>query len=62
MKSLKIWLSGLALSASVATVAQAELSDILSSGTVKIAVPENFPPFGALGIDCLLYTSDAADE
>ena len=29
--------------------AMADLSDILSSGTIKIAVPENFPPFGALG-------------
>lgn len=31
--------------------AQAELADILSSGTVKIAIPENFSPFGALGAD-----------
>jgi len=51
MKSLKIWLSGLALSIGAATTAQAELTDILSAGTVKIAVPENFPPFGALGIE-----------
>lgn len=29
--------------------AAADLSDILSSGTIKIAVPENFPPFGSLG-------------
>ena len=29
--------------------ALADLSDILESGTVKIAVPESFPPFGALG-------------
>ncbi|WP_416897380.1 MAG: transporter substrate-binding domain-containing protein [Minwuia sp.] len=29
--------------------AAADLSDVLSSGTIKIAVPENFPPFGALG-------------
>lgn len=27
----------------------ADLADILESGTVKIAVPESFPPFGALG-------------
>ena len=27
----------------------AGLADILESGTVKIAVPESFPPFGALG-------------
>lgn len=29
--------------------AMADLADILESGTVKIAVPESFPPFGALG-------------
>lgn len=27
----------------------AELEDVLKAGTVKIAVPENFPPFGSLG-------------
>ncbi len=26
-----------------------QLEDILKSGTIKIAVPENFPPFGAVG-------------
>lgn len=31
--------------------ALADLSDILERGTVKIAVPENFPPFGSLGIE-----------
>lgn len=31
--------------------ALADLSDILESGTIKIAVPENFPPFGSLGIE-----------
>jgi polar amino acid transport system substrate-binding protein len=30
-------------------IAHAELSDILQTGTVKIAIPENFPPFGSLG-------------
>lgn len=29
----------------------ADLSDILSAGTVKIAVPENFAPFGSLGAE-----------
>ena len=29
--------------------AKAELSDVLSSGSIKIAIPENFPPFGSLG-------------
>lgn len=31
------------------TVAKADLSDVLSSGSIKIAIPENFPPFGSLG-------------
>lgn len=31
--------------------AAAELADVLSAGTIKIAIPENFPPFGALGAD-----------
>lgn len=31
--------------------AHAELSDILSEGTIQIAVPENFPPFGSLGAE-----------
>lgn len=31
--------------------ASAELKDILEAGTIKIATPENFPPFGALGAD-----------
>ncbi|RAI00017.1 amino acid ABC transporter substrate-binding protein [Acuticoccus sediminis] len=34
-----------------ATPALADLSDILSAGTIKIAVPENFPPFGSLGME-----------
>ena len=33
----------------VATPATAELPDILESGKIRIAVPENFPPFGSLG-------------
>jgi len=31
--------------------AGADLSDVLSSGVIKIAVPESFPPFGALGAE-----------
>ncbi len=51
MKSLKLFAAGLALSLTAGTTAQAELSDILSGGTVKIAIPENFAPFGSLGIE-----------
>ena len=44
-------LAGLITAALVAfgAPAQAELSDILEEGVIQIAVPENFPPFGALG-------------
>jgi polar amino acid transport system substrate-binding protein len=51
-KKLKLILSAAAFIA-VGTVGQAnaELSDILSSGTIKIAIPENFPPFGSLGAE-----------
>ena len=35
----------------MAPVAHADLSEILESGTVKIAVPENFPPCGSLGAE-----------
>ena len=31
------------------TQATADLADILAVGTVKIAVPESFAPFGSLG-------------
>ena len=31
------------------TANAADLSEILSSGVVKIAVPESFPPFGSVG-------------
>ena len=33
----------------VATQATADLADILAAGTVKIAIPESFAPFGSLG-------------
>ena len=41
----------LALGLTLTPSAARELSEILESGTVKIAVPENFPPFGALGAE-----------
>ncbi|MEP4343400.1 MAG: transporter substrate-binding domain-containing protein, partial [Lentilitoribacter sp.] len=51
-KKLKLILSAAAFIV-VGTVGQAhaELSDILSNGTIKIAIPENFPPFGSLGAE-----------
>ncbi|TYC68032.1 transporter substrate-binding domain-containing protein [Stappia sp. BW2] len=33
----------------IASPASAELKDILEAGKIKIATPENFPPFGSLG-------------
>ncbi|MEM1400150.1 MAG: transporter substrate-binding domain-containing protein [Pseudomonadota bacterium] len=52
LRKLRFGLFSLAMAALIPFgPAAAELSDILSSGTVKIAIPENFPPFGALGAD-----------
>jgi len=52
---MRNFLKRTALAASMALLsvmpAKADLSDILSSGTVKIGVPESFPPFGALGAE-----------
>ncbi|MET0314325.1 MAG: transporter substrate-binding domain-containing protein [Hansschlegelia sp.] len=31
--------------------ARAELPDIMSRGTLKVAVPQDFPPFGSVGLD-----------
>ena len=31
--------------------ARAELADITSRGTLKVAVPQDFPPFGSVGLD-----------
>ncbi|MHA7773595.1 transporter substrate-binding domain-containing protein [Roseibium sp. M-1] len=39
----------LAVALSAASPASAELKDILAAGKIKIATPENFPPFGSLG-------------
>ncbi|MEM8581588.1 MAG: transporter substrate-binding domain-containing protein [Pseudomonadota bacterium] len=48
MTFLKRLFAGITV-ALAAVPAYADLSDILSEGTIQIAVPENFPPFGALG-------------
>ncbi|MEM6546596.1 MAG: transporter substrate-binding domain-containing protein [Pseudomonadota bacterium] len=49
MKTAQTWIVAAALLVIPALPAKADLADILSAGTVKIAVPENFPPFGSLG-------------
>ena len=51
MKPMKTVLAALAVVGATAGPALADLADILSAGVVKIAVPESFPPFGALGAD-----------
>lgn len=48
MKPIKSLLTAAAV-AVMALPAMADLSEILSAGVVKIAVPESFPPFGSLG-------------
>ena len=40
---------GLTQAATLGAAQAADLPDILKTGTIKIAVPENFPPFGSLG-------------
>ncbi len=46
-------LTGAVVSAALmlASPASAELKDILEAGKIKIATPENFPPFGSLGAE-----------
>ena len=48
---LRHMISAALASLCLALPAKADLADILSAGTVKIAVPESFPPFGALGME-----------
>ncbi|GAA3857110.1 transporter substrate-binding domain-containing protein [Celeribacter arenosi] len=48
---LKSFITAAVLALPLAAPAHADLSDILSAGVVKIAVPESFPPFGALGAE-----------
>jgi polar amino acid transport system substrate-binding protein len=52
LKQLKLGLLALVI-AGLASVnpAAADLSDILSAGKIKIAIPESFPPFGSLGAE-----------
>lgn len=45
----KLTTAAIAAAFMAVTPAAADLPEILSSGEIKIAVPENFPPFGALG-------------
>lgn len=50
MRFMKTALAGLMAFGLTQTAANAaDLPDVLKSGTIKIAVPENFAPFGSLG-------------
>lgn len=49
MKSIKTLIAAAVMALPIATTAQADLSEVLEAGVVRIAVPESFPPFGALG-------------
>ena len=49
MKTWKMWAAAALIAVPLPAVA--DLSDILSEGKIQIAVPESFPPFGALGAD-----------
>ncbi|TNE36165.1 MAG: transporter substrate-binding domain-containing protein [Alphaproteobacteria bacterium] len=52
LKKLKLGLITAAVALlAVAGPAHADLSDILKAGKIKIAIPENFPPFGSLGAE-----------
>lgn len=48
---VKSLIAAAALALPVCAPAHADLSDILSEGVIKIAVPESFAPFGSLGIE-----------
>lgn len=52
MKKLLIALAGAACLLSSVSAAQADqLEDIEKRGVIRIAVPEDFPPFGSVGTD-----------
>lgn len=49
--TVKSLIAAAALSLPFSAPAHADLSDILSAGVIKIAVPESFAPFGSLGME-----------
>ena len=51
-RTIKRWLGCLVAAALICvsqTAVANQLSDILDRGTIKVGVPENFPPFGSVG-------------
>ena len=49
LNPIRTALAGLGMAAMAAAPAHADLAEILEEGTIQIAVPESFPPFGSLG-------------
>lgn len=62
MKSLKVLAITFSLAAISPFVNADQLQDVLDAGVIKIAVPENFPPFGSVGptLDHQGYDVDVA--
>lgn len=59
MKKLLIALAGAACLLSSVSAAQADqLQDIEKRGVIRIAVPQDFPPFGSVGTDLQLQGYD----
>lgn len=51
MKLLKTLLAAACLAFTAATAHADALADIQSAGVLKVAVPQDFPPFGSVGLD-----------
>lgn len=51
MKLLKTLLAAVCLSLTAATAYADALTDIQGAGVLKVAVPQDFPPFGSVGLD-----------
>lgn len=49
LKTLRTTIAGIAFATLAIAPAHADLAEILEEGTIQIAVPESFPPFGSLG-------------
>ena len=49
LNRLKTFAAAVAATLVVAAPVSADLPEILAEGTIQIGIPENFPPFGALG-------------
>ena len=56
MKLTHIAVALLATVALAHTPARAELDDVKKAGVLKVAVPQDFPPFGTVGPDPVSYT------